>query len=60
MVGKGAIARSSKMLAWLTRETLLTEMVTVYSKGKDQHDYGIHCALISNAKTEDNLKRHGI
>ena len=47
-----------KMLAELSRELAMTEMVTVYlSHRMDQHNYGIFCALIPSGHVEASLKQ---
>lgn len=45
-----------KMIGWLTRDMPLTEMVAVYwSERKENHNYGIYCALIPTTQIQDSL-----
>lgn len=44
------------MIDWLTRDMPLTEMVAVYwSERKENHNYGIYCALIPTTQIQDSL-----
>ncbi len=48
----------TKLLAWLSRDFPLTDMVTVYwSDRTDEHNYAIYCALIPTKEIERSLSR---
>ncbi len=48
----------AKLLAWLNREVLATEMLMVYlSDYQGQHNRGIYCALIPSARIEESLAK---
>lgn len=48
----------TKLLAWLSRDFQLTDMVTVYwSDRTDEHNYAIYCALIPTEEIERSLSR---
>ena len=50
--------KQGKLIASLTRDMPITEMVTVYlSENKNQHNRGTYCALIPSAKIEESLNR---
>ena len=48
----------AKLLAWVSRDFQLTDMVTVYwSDWTDEHNYAIYCALIPTKEIERSLSR---
>jgi hypothetical protein len=48
----------AKLLAWLSRDMQLTDLVTVYwSDRTDEHNYAIYCALIATEEIERSLSR---
>lgn len=46
----------AELLAWLNRELVITEMVTIYLLDKrEPHSHSIYCALVPNADVERSL-----